>query len=111
MPLPLPLPQRERALHPALELVVERARNGSKPGCRTDPFKLGLVVEVRLSAGTSVSHRHKSCAQGARYFSSFLPPPPPLVPRRLSKLERASVVAGAGTWLQSSHIPPPVPIL
>mmetsp|Transcript_33901 Transcript_33901/g.84983 ORF Transcript_33901/g.84983 Transcript_33901/m.84983 type:complete len:458 (+) Transcript_33901:334-1707(+) len=45
VPLPLPLPQRERALHPALELVVERARNGSKPGCRTDPFKLGLVVE------------------------------------------------------------------
>ncbi|KAK9856443.1 hypothetical protein WJX84_002513 [Apatococcus fuscideae] len=34
-----------QASHPALQLVRERARTGSKPGQRTDSFKLGLVIE------------------------------------------------------------------
>ncbi|KAK9806904.1 hypothetical protein WJX72_006985 [[Myrmecia] bisecta] len=31
--------------HPALQLVRERAEQGSKPGQRTDAYKLGLVIE------------------------------------------------------------------
>ena len=31
--------------HPAVELALERARTGSRPGHRTDGCRLGLVVE------------------------------------------------------------------
>ena len=31
--------------HPALQLLLERMRSGSRPGARTDRFKLGLAVE------------------------------------------------------------------
>jgi len=31
--------------HPAVELALERARTGSRPGNRTDGCRLGLVVE------------------------------------------------------------------
>ena len=31
--------------HPALQLLMERLRSGSKPGARTDKHKLGLAVE------------------------------------------------------------------
>ena len=31
--------------HPAVQLALERARTGSRPGRRTDGCRLGLVVE------------------------------------------------------------------
>lgn len=34
-----------RAGHPALQLMRSRVMEGSRPGARRDPFKLGLVVE------------------------------------------------------------------
>ena len=34
-----------RAGHPALQLLRSRVMEGSRPGARRDPFKLGLVVE------------------------------------------------------------------
>ena len=31
--------------HPALQLLMDRLQSGSKPGARSDNFKLGLAVE------------------------------------------------------------------
>jgi predicted patatin/cPLA2 family phospholipase len=31
--------------HPVFDVIQERARTGSRPGARTDPFRVGLVVE------------------------------------------------------------------
>ena len=36
---------RAQADHPALQLLLERLRSGSRPGARRDSFKLGLAVE------------------------------------------------------------------
>ncbi|KAK9825984.1 hypothetical protein WJX74_003239 [Apatococcus lobatus] len=44
-PKPEPEIRPLKASHPALQLVRERARTGSKPGKRADTFKLGLVIE------------------------------------------------------------------
>jgi hypothetical protein len=41
------VPLGHQRIHPALQLIVDRARSGSEPGTRSDAFKLGLVVEVR----------------------------------------------------------------
>jgi len=35
----------DRDLHPVVELLRERALSGSRPGARTDPFRIGLVIE------------------------------------------------------------------
>ena len=40
-------PPRPQELHPTLRLIKQRNAEGSLPGKRSDPFKLGLVVEVR----------------------------------------------------------------
>uniref|UniRef100_A0A7S1SUM6 Patatin n=1 Tax=Tetraselmis chuii TaxID=63592 RepID=A0A7S1SUM6_9CHLO len=39
------VPLGHQRIHPALQLIVDRARSGSEPGTRSDAFKLGLVVE------------------------------------------------------------------
>ena len=35
----------QQQVHPVLEMLQQRACDGSKPGQRTDGFKLGLAVE------------------------------------------------------------------
>ena len=45
-------------LHPVVKVLAERAMSGSVPGKRTDPYKIGLVIQgggMRgvISAGSS----------------------------------------------------------
>ena len=37
--------QAEQAPHPVVQVLLDRARSGSKPGARTDPHRVALVIE------------------------------------------------------------------
>ena len=44
-----------RPIHPTLRLIQQRYAEGSLPGQRTDPWKLGLVVEVRAAVAKTLN--------------------------------------------------------